>query len=324
MSAPTLIDLPPPPSNPETPSELGPGTPNSGITSMSALSTTAIKDGHQGHAPPHISSLGHYRSTSATSNTLEAERADRISRLAGLERVASARQGFGQALGPNAGAGQVPGYFDGAGNPQFKTRSTVGSASATGSVGERATWAGSSEAYDGDKMSEEPDDGVSSVGALSDEGNASLVGFGEGASSTISGPVSRPAGTSVAGLQSGVGSPTAGKVNAVPGYTHPQYLAGGMSPGRPTTPTNSSTVSAERREARMIDGIAYDPNAVDSSNQCAPWLPTPLANVRAYAGVNEAGTIPQDTHMSDVTHESFARVGKADDRTEQSKGSLEK
>lgn len=41
-------------------------------------------------------------------------------------------------------------------------------------------------------MSEDQDDvgdGVSSAG-MSDEGNASLVGFGEGAGSTMSGPVS--------------------------------------------------------------------------------------------------------------------------------------
>lgn len=47
----------------------------------------------------------------------------------------------------------------------------MGSASATGSGG------------DSDKMSEDQDDGISSAG-MSDEGNASLVGFGETASST--------------------------------------------------------------------------------------------------------------------------------------------
>ena len=54
------------------------------------------------------------------------------------------------------------------------------------------TWASESDMNDGiDKMSESADqeDGVSSAG-LSDEGNASLVGFGETASSTVSGPIS--------------------------------------------------------------------------------------------------------------------------------------
>ncbi len=54
------------------------------------------------------------------------------------------------------------------------------------------TWASESDLNDGiDRMSEsaDQDDGVSSAG-LSDEGNASLVGFGETASSTVSGPIS--------------------------------------------------------------------------------------------------------------------------------------
>ncbi|KAL9117521.1 MAG: hypothetical protein Q9187_005942, partial [Circinaria calcarea] len=172
------------------------GTPNSGTTSLSALSTTAIKDGHQGHHPPHAH---HHTSSSASTsstNTLDAERADRISRLAGLERVATIRQG---AQGPTSqltpGGSTVnhsapQSYFDNAGTIQGNKMSTVGSASATGSVGGRTTWASGSDVYDADKMSEDQDDGVSSSAGLSDEGNASLVGFGEGASSTISGPVS--------------------------------------------------------------------------------------------------------------------------------------
>ncbi|MCJ1318636.1 hypothetical protein MMC15_003966 [Xylographa vitiligo] len=137
-------------------------------------------------------------SSNSSTNTLDAERADRISRLAGLERVATARQGsggFGSSLAPSSTSGPVmqlppPGYFDNAGNFLGKERSTVGSASATGSVGGRTTWADGSDVYDADKMSEDQDDGISSAG-LSDEGNASLVGFGE-AASTTSGPVSNP------------------------------------------------------------------------------------------------------------------------------------
>jgi len=56
------------------------GTPNSTTTSMSELSTVAIKDGHRGHFTHHH-------------HPQDAERADRISRLAGLERVATARHG---------------------------------------------------------------------------------------------------------------------------------------------------------------------------------------------------------------------------------------
>lgn len=81
--------------------------------------------------------------------------------------------------------------------------STVGSASATGSAGgQTTTWAsGSARGDDEDKMSMDTnyrdiderdrystmdleDDGD----GMSDEGNASLVGFGEGAGSTVSGP----------------------------------------------------------------------------------------------------------------------------------------
>ena len=169
------------------------GTPNSGTTSLSALSTTAIKDGHQGHALPHDHM---YRGSTSTpsNNTLEAERADRISRLAGLERVATLRGTPSQPQMVGA-LGQPPhqshSYFDPGSQQQEVERSTVGSASATGSAGGKRTWASGSEAYDADKLSEDHDDGVSSTG-MSDEGNASLVGFGETASSTISGPTSTP------------------------------------------------------------------------------------------------------------------------------------
>ena len=210
------------------------------MTSLSNLSTTAIKDGHQGH-PPHPHTHHASSSSSATStNTLDAERADRISRLAGLDRVATVRQGenYGGPTSnslnhggnyiaqppplPHQSQTQAPGYFDNAGGLLGKERSTVGSASATGSVGgERTTWASGTWASgsDVDKMSvsedQDPDDGradgdddgdgVSSAG-LSDEGNASLVGFGEGAGSTVSGPVSTSGrGTSRSG---GFSSPT--------------------------------------------------------------------------------------------------------------------
>ena len=143
-------------------------------------------------------------STSVSSNnTLEAERADRISRLAGLERVATLRGTPSQPQSsgpPNQPLPQPQGYFDtaaAAAQPQEVERSTVGSASATGSAGGRRTWASGSEAYDADKMSEDHDDGLSSTG-MSDEGNASLVGFGETASSTISGPTSAPLRTPIA------------------------------------------------------------------------------------------------------------------------------
>ncbi|KAH9828440.1 hypothetical protein Tdes44962_MAKER09299, partial [Teratosphaeria destructans] len=157
-NAPTLINLPPPPSDPVTPSDVPSrsGTPNSTTTSMSELSTVAIKDGHRGHLPHH---QGHLPS-SGLSHQLDAERADRISRLAGLERVTTARNPTPSGnLTPGPAAPPQPphSYFDATGNPAIvRERSTVGSASATGSVGARTTWAGSQDG-DVDKMSESQD-----------------------------------------------------------------------------------------------------------------------------------------------------------------------
>ncbi|KAL8949813.1 MAG: hypothetical protein Q9222_004115 [Ikaeria aurantiellina] len=248
MTTPTFINLPPPPSDPATPSELGPGTPNS---TLSALSTTAIKDGHQGHASHHAHSHAHNTSpgSDSSTNTLDAERADRISRLAGLEPVATGR-GASSRLAPGrplqAHAAPGPGYFDHAGIPHGKERSTVGSASATGSVGGRTTWASGSDVHDADKMSEDPEDSTGSLAGQSDEGNASLVGFGEGASSTVSGPVSTSTrmaqGTRTPG---GAGNPLAGK-------------HGTRESGSPMSGIQAS-------EAKMLDGMTYDDDVVDTT-----------------------------------------------------------
>ncbi|KAI9790084.1 MAG: hypothetical protein M1816_005554 [Peltula sp. TS41687] len=267
MPTPTLINLPPPPSNPETPSDMGPGTPNSGTTSISALSTVAIKDGHRGHVSSHVLPQGQQQtgSTSAT-NTLEAERADRISRLAGLERMATVRSATASASQtPGMSAAQPPGYFDGA-NPQIKERSTVGSASATGSVGGRTTtWASSSNVDDADKMSEDHDDGISSTGALSDEASASLVGIDEGASSTISGPVSSTG--RLPNRSGSMGSPTMSKGTVVPQYVQqqgPNMSASSPSAtsGNVTTPTSSTE---QRGDSQRIDGMTYDASVVDTA-----------------------------------------------------------
>lgn len=157
---------------------------------MSELSTVAIKDGHRGHPHHHT-----HRQQASTSDNPEAERADRISRLAGLERVATVRQASAASAQAGAHPASQQGYFEtpNAAANLAKERSTVGSASATGSVGGRTTWASGSNAEDAtDKMSEDQDMDTSSAGGFSDEGNGSLVGFGEGAGSTVSGPISTP------------------------------------------------------------------------------------------------------------------------------------
>ncbi|KAL6245794.1 hypothetical protein RBB50_006947 [Rhinocladiella similis] len=248
---PTLINLPPPPSDPATPSEMGPGTPNSTTTSLSALSVVAIKDGAMGHGG---------RGATSSANTLEAERADRISRLAGLERVAAARPTPLGHLVP--GSGGV--YGQGLDNiPQFKERSTVGSASATGSVGGRTTWASGSIDYDADKMSEDQDDGVSSSGGFSDEDKASLVGFGEGAGSTVSGPVSTPYATraSVSRTSTSVNAPSTPRTGTMPTVGSGQSTPmSGITPG----------AAAGSMDPKMMDGMSYDRDIVDTTMQPAP------------------------------------------------------
>ncbi|KAF9892031.1 hypothetical protein FE257_002437 [Aspergillus nanangensis] len=270
MTTPTLINLPPPPSDPVTPSDMGPGTPNSGTTSLSALSTTAIKDGHTGQPLPHGRHSHHSPSASLTSNTLEAERADRISRLAGLERVATARAGGTSQASVVPSVTHAPGYFDSGSG--LKERSTVGSASATGSVGARTTWASGSDAFDADKMSEGADDTASSVGNISDEGDASLVGFGEGAS-TISGPTSYHPNlnrTSSGGRPSSLGSARAQHMAA----HHPYSGDGAMMPSM-LSPTGSITPEPTQ-DARMVDGMTYDSDVVDTTVR-TPRLATPTS-----------------------------------------------
>lgn len=227
---------------------MGPGTPNSTTTSLSALSVVAIKDGAIGHGG---------RGAAASANTLEAERADRISRLAGLERVATSRNP-GVHLAPGAASQAPPAYFDN--TPQFRERSTVGSASATGSVGGRTTWASGSIDYDADKMSEDQDDGVSSTGGMSDEDKASLVGFGEGAGSTVSGPVSTTSARAMAAR--GIPSPSTPR-------TGPPYSVSGQS-----TPMSGIIPSgaAGSTDPKMMDGMSYDPNIVDTTMQPAPFV----------------------------------------------------
>lgn len=224
------------------------GTPNSTTTSMSELSTVAIKDGHRGHLPHQH---GHTPS-SGLSNQLDAERADRISRLAGLERVTTARNPTSHAnLTPGSTAPPLApppqGYFDASGNPAIvRERSTVGSASATGSVGARTTWAGS-EAGDADKMSESQDQDMdmdtSSFGGHSEE-NGSLVGFGEGArtparQSVISSPGKSERAT-----------PTGREPRFIGGMTYDQDAVETMSGGRPGAAErlreNMNTTSADR------------------------------------------------------------------------------
>lgn len=220
--------------------------------------TVAIKPASMGHD-------NHQRDHHMSRAMLEAERNDRISRLAGLERVATSRPQ------PNTGAANPPpGYFDST-VPQIREKSTVGSASATGSVGGRTEWANESVDYtDADKMSEDQDDGISSTSGLRDEeDNVSLVGFGEGASSTMSGPISTAAARAQARhniLNRQSGTPMSGVV---------------------------STGAGGSQDPRMMDGMSYDRDIVDTTMQTAQPV-GPQGQRYSGAGADFAETVMRD------------------------------
>ncbi|KAF4994499.1 hypothetical protein FDECE_13097 [Fusarium decemcellulare] len=355
---PTLINLPPPGSRPETPSEMPAdlrprfsGTPTSTTTSLSALSTTAIKDGHRGHFPQGPLGRGHQHNPSTTS--LEAERADRISRLAGLERVATLRAsphapapGGASSVSPqttptsttgfppNFPATQhlTPAYFDSNGQPVAMTKmSTVGTASATEShVGEGDDVRTTAGDRDEDMLSTDTNyreaDSVTSMGAypdamdedldgatarsvggyddrMSDDGSASLVGFGEGAGSTVSGPIyHRRAAPQAWGLErtnSGLSDVRRDR------DTH----MGG------DTPVSISALQ-ERRDARMVDGVATDPNPgqppendsfVDTTFR-GP-VPAPQAQPQPGAGHESAERIVQRLDRGETRVSASGLVG---------------
>jgi hypothetical protein len=290
------------------------GTPTSTTTSLSALSTTAIKDGHRGHL--HLgatSSRGHAHNPSTTS--LEAERNDRISRLAGLERVSTLRappqhpSGLSPQTTPTSvtggsfpnnynayqtggsnppfAASVAPAYFDANGQPTAAAKmSTVGSASATESyVGEGDDVRTQTEDQDEDMLSLDTDtnygyreaaDSVASMGQdadvdaidedlatrsiggyedrMSDDGSASLVGFGEGAGSTVSGPIyhRKPLPGMIAPGPLGAGVPLMERTNSGLSGTRDRDVPMGSD-----TPVSAAAMQ-ERRDARMVDGVAPD------------------------------------------------------------------
>lgn len=167
-----------------------------------------------------------------------------------MDRLATVRGNPGAGhLAPGAVSTQPPGYFEGS-NPQVRERSTVGSASATGSVGGRTTWASSSDVNDADKMSEDQDDGTSSMGGFSDEGNASLVGFGEGATSTADGPISSVSGRSTGRPSGGVVNPSAGRANMIASYIHQQSHA---PPGSAKLPSDAKTRDSTTPNVEQMD-----------------------------------------------------------------------
>lgn len=214
-----------------------------------------------------------------------------------------------QSLNPQAalqgGGGQIPGYFDANGNPNYTTKiSTVGSASATGSAGggtggtwdvksntdtdmDKDTSETENEGDFGDKMSvvtSEPDRmsvsamdqseyGDRDIDGMSDAG-ASLVGFGEGAGSTVSGPIYTRAAANASQQ-----SPALGK-SGLAGYVQGASAREGNA--SPATTTASSAME-QRRDARMVDAVATDSTSsfVDTTIRSPP----PVAGVEAAEGI---------------------------------------
>ncbi|KAM0277087.1 hypothetical protein ACHAQH_006095 [Verticillium albo-atrum] len=280
-----------------------PGTPTSTTTSMSALSTTAIKDGQRGHLPHGHADRGHAHNPSTQS--LEAERADRISRLAGLERVSTLRASNQQQPGganslspqttptstygyPSNNQNPTPAYFDAQGQPTAATKmSTVGTASATASYtggddetrtapGDRdedmqstdTNYRGSGSVTsvgEPDHMDEDMDGAARSVGGyedrMSDDGSASLVGFGEGANSTVSGPIyhRRPI-PGLSNTQSGSGSQWGLERNNSGLSDTPRSRGDVVMSGDTST---SATAMQEGRDARLMDGVAVESGRED-------------------------------------------------------------
>jgi hypothetical protein len=159
---------------------------------------------------------------------------------------------------------------------------------------------------DPDTMDEDLDNLTSrSVGGyedrISDDGSASLVGFGEGAGSTLSGPIyhRRPLPSQGAAALWGGGGLERSSSGLSEGMTtSPNPHHGGSSSSgrrdfavRPVeretgadTPVSQSAVR-ERREARMMDGVA-----LDSAAPAAATLPTPDDDV--FVDTTTRGPVP--------------------------------
>ncbi|CAG8879292.1 unnamed protein product [Penicillium salamii] len=265
MTTPTIINLPPSPSDPPTPSDMGPGSPNSGTASLSALSTTAIKDGHQGQPFPHGPGLGCITTTRA-----------------GQQASSS------KILPPYA-----PAYFET--HAALNECSTVGSGSATGSIAGRMTWASDSDSYDAGGISEDHDqgNGTSSVG--SDEGNENQVRFGECANSTSSGPISRPPGLKrVSSRRLGAGHNSKGSSNvnrstALASYLQEQQYHAGESSMTSLSPTPGSRAPEPlNRNTHTPDGMSFDSDLLDTTARSTP-LAKSLGRSRNGFGSQQSG-----------------------------------
>lgn len=120
---------------------------------------------------------------------------------------------------------------------------------------------------------------------MSDEGNASLVGFGEGANSTISGPISTisaPAAAATAGAPAPVRLQSSSSTGANPPrpatFGSPNRSSGGFTNNpyssnipqqqqqRLFSPSPAGSNTPEPYgDARMLDGMTYDSDVIDTT-----------------------------------------------------------
>lgn len=190
-------------------------------------------------------------------------------------------------LNPPQAAPLTPAYFDTAGQPVAATKlSTVGSASATESIAGRtndnSSPSPSSPFYDGSSSTRREDDDDVPMredggydehedGMLSDrdrdddDDSASLVGFGEGAGSTVSGPIYQRRlqrvgeGSAASAMASwGRGERGGSGLGQSSGLRmESSSVAGSEGRGGGDTPVTQAALQ-ERREAAMVNGVALD------------------------------------------------------------------
>ena len=139
---------------------------------------------------------------------------------------------------------------------------------------------------------------------MSDDGSTSLVGFGEGAGSTVSGPIYHRKPLPGQGASSSPGP--------VVGIRQLERSSSGLSdalgwPGRRDTLRGltvhdsgdnppSTSAALERRDARMVDGVATDGPGVPSSNAGA----TRAADETNFIDTTTRGPIPVQANTSAI------------------------
>lgn len=237
-------------------------------------------------------------------------------------------------LNPPQAAPLTPAYFDTAGQPVAATKlSTVGSASATESIAgrtnENSSPSPSSPFYDGSSSTRREDDDDVPMredggydehedGMLSDrdrdddDDSASLVGFGEGAGSTVSGPIYQRRlqrvgeGSAASAMASwGRGERGGSGLGQSSGLRmESSSVAGSEGRGGGDTPVTQAALQ-ERREAAMVNGVALDGGGggeefVDTSTRG----PVPMgsgghhqANVSAIRETQQPGSYQQQQHQ---------------------------